>query len=560
MHPAAVGSQTAPTAPDVGARSGRHEAEERPENASDESVVVVHAAGWRAGPAIRALHRREHSLRSRLLSIEADALACLHLFAALNRGRPVPLPLFANARAGWWYVPPSTASGTASFKSADGHFGQWSVSLRRPNLAFFRSAAESRGVALVDATRAGKRVPDALSKTVPLWCAAMSLIAGLIHCPVGCSGDACEVCADLALSTPPGVPASERAQMVSLLPAAVDAWSPARSRVRSIAEDSHLDVPLRPLWTSPGRSLWPDGVPGADALGFVPVVCISASVPLTDSERRDRPGRSEGERVAGVEFPVRRVGYCFVQGAGDDEEAWSRGLSAGMFWERREEILEAEDEMGVEDIVKDVVEGAGGSDKTYTVTEEDGDSLRGAKIALLRADAGSVQAVAAKNALAYDAVIVLSARSPAIFSEAVSSAAPDKPPPATNVHYFPLENHRGKPDAKHALCRSLGPILSLLLKTSTVESGMVCILGCGRHGMDGATGVAVAWVALHADEENGELALRPALRERVTKEVVRTAMLRVLGERCDLALSRAALLQINRFFQSPCPSSRIELT
>lgn len=34
---------------------------------------------------------------------------------------------------------------------------------------------------LVDSTRAGKRIPDALSKTVPIWCAVVNRAVSRLH-------------------------------------------------------------------------------------------------------------------------------------------------------------------------------------------------------------------------------------------------------------------------------------------------------------------------------------------------------------------------------------------
>jgi tRNA A64-2'-O-ribosylphosphate transferase len=40
---------------------------------------------------------------------------------------------------------------------------------------------ENGGAVLVDSTRRGKRMPDALSKTVPIWCAVWNRLRGVDH-------------------------------------------------------------------------------------------------------------------------------------------------------------------------------------------------------------------------------------------------------------------------------------------------------------------------------------------------------------------------------------------
>jgi len=52
--------------------------------------------------------------------------------------------------------------------------GQWSFSLRRLNLQLLDVVAERGGAVVVDSTRRGKSMPDALSKTVPVWCAVVN--------------------------------------------------------------------------------------------------------------------------------------------------------------------------------------------------------------------------------------------------------------------------------------------------------------------------------------------------------------------------------------------------
>jgi tRNA A64-2'-O-ribosylphosphate transferase len=77
------------------------------------------------------------------------------------------------------------------FKSTDGHFGKWAFNLRRANLHLLDAIIQCGGcvlktifieylitplrIILVDSTRSGKRFPDALSKTVPIWCAVINL-------------------------------------------------------------------------------------------------------------------------------------------------------------------------------------------------------------------------------------------------------------------------------------------------------------------------------------------------------------------------------------------------
>lgn len=69
--------------------------------------------------------------------------------------------------------------------------GQWAFSLRRLNLQVLDFVAERGGVVLVDSTRRGKSMPDALSKTVPVWCAVVNRVVfgeGRVYVPPGVVG------------------------------------------------------------------------------------------------------------------------------------------------------------------------------------------------------------------------------------------------------------------------------------------------------------------------------------------------------------------------------------
>jgi len=72
---------------------------------------------------------------------------------------------------------------------------------QRPLLTSKRpSVTADYSLILVDSTRAGKRIPDALSKTVPIWCAVINR-AFQLRRPQPSDVDTW----DTALYTPPGV-------------------------------------------------------------------------------------------------------------------------------------------------------------------------------------------------------------------------------------------------------------------------------------------------------------------------------------------------------------------
>ncbi|KAI4178743.1 MAG: hypothetical protein LQ348_005544 [Seirophora lacunosa] len=128
------------------------------------SSLLLPPASVNISRALSSLSRTSLSISNRLSSIHHDSLFVRQMAERYQ------LPLIANERCGSWYIPPDIKSGSAYFKSTDGHQGQWAFSPRRLNLHVLNIVEKHGG---------GKSMPDALSKTVPIWCAVMnSLLFG----------------------------------------------------------------------------------------------------------------------------------------------------------------------------------------------------------------------------------------------------------------------------------------------------------------------------------------------------------------------------------------------
>lgn len=82
-----------------------------------------------------------------------------------------------------------------------------------------------------------------------------------------------------------------------------------------------LKKPLRPSWITPETTLSDILVSDASSK-FYPVVCCTAS------------RRTLGSGTSSI----------YVQGAGDDSESWSHGLTSAVFWRHHQELLDAEGE------------------------------------------------------------------------------------------------------------------------------------------------------------------------------------------------------------------------
>lgn len=83
-------------------------------------------------------------------------------------------PLLGNRSTGVWYIPHNPSSNECYFKSTDGHCGHWQFSVNRLNLHVLQLAITHGAIAIVDSTRQGKSLPDAFSRTLPIWCAVMN--------------------------------------------------------------------------------------------------------------------------------------------------------------------------------------------------------------------------------------------------------------------------------------------------------------------------------------------------------------------------------------------------
>jgi tRNA A64-2'-O-ribosylphosphate transferase len=91
-------------------------------------LIFSEQANHNFSKTLGELKRSALSVHNRLRSIEEDAAFARKLREAYNR------PLIANERCGSWYIEPSEKSGSAYFKSTDGHTGVWKFSSRRLNL------------------------------------------------------------------------------------------------------------------------------------------------------------------------------------------------------------------------------------------------------------------------------------------------------------------------------------------------------------------------------------------------------------------------------------------
>ncbi|KAG2153244.1 tRNA A64-2'-O-ribosylphosphate transferase [Suillus clintonianus] len=268
--------------------------------------MMVHEDG--VSLAFSELRKESKDIHNRIHSVAEDAAFVDQVHRSYPR-----IPLIPNMRCGAWYTDPGTASNErAYFKSTDGHTGNWSFNLRRPNLHILPLICAHAGLLLVDSTRAGKRVPDALSKTVPIWCAVIN--RAVLKTTPDMNTDAWNT----KLYTPPGVVSAQEHDQIEQK---LDGW--ADDLAASFYVLPKIQYPLRPIWISPSTTVFPK-FPDTDAeRRFYPVICISASKQVLDGMER------------------RVTGFAYIQGSGDDHELWSMGLTPAQFWKHKATLLHA---------------------------------------------------------------------------------------------------------------------------------------------------------------------------------------------------------------------------
>lgn len=267
--------------------------------------------------ARKEVRRAERDAWNRLNSIVEDA----DWVAGFHQSHAPHLPLLANLRCGAWYVPTACDKG-CYFKSTDGHTGQWDFSLKRHNLDLLYTIQRQGGCVIVDSTRRGKSMPDALSKTVPIWCFVMNAASYQRH----------GLPASTPMQLPPHIVSPSESSQIE---ARTDRW--VQALLSSDLPVPRLEKPLRPLYvTRSHQDKEAQHMGKTDALAYYPVVLISASqmVPTPGLEPLHSTTRASSLNLPrDTEVLRRQSRFIYVQGSGDDEEMWSFKLTPALFWE-----------------------------------------------------------------------------------------------------------------------------------------------------------------------------------------------------------------------------------
>lgn len=450
--------------------------------------------------ALAHLRRESLDIYNRVHSIAEDC----EFVKAVSKAYP-DLPVVPNLRCGAWYVDPAIASGeVAYFKSTDGHFNNWSFNLRRPNVHLLPFIVQHSGLLLVDSTRSGKRLPDALSKTVPIWCAVVNRAIRLRH------GKGSEW--DTALYTSPAaVSQQEHAQIEARL----DGWAQALNE--SSYHLPNVGHPLRPFWITPSTSSYPH-IPSPADRSFFPIICISASKQLEEGMER------------------RSKGFSYIQGSGDDHELWGEGLTPDIFWENKDRILQT-DRPWLRDLIADLVSAhAEGSHTPCSTGPTQIARVQGRLLVGTLADL--LQPPPHRPPASADVACLAISETP--------PAAQD--PEAASGDVLWLQLPQGKRGQKVFSERVL-PRAIPFVGAQLTRGKAVCI--CCDSGKDASVGVALAALQLFFDDA-GQF-LQPENRASVVidKKSISTRLQWIITSRPQANPSRATLKKVNEFLMTP---------
>ncbi|GAB1522063.1 tRNA A64-2'-O-ribosylphosphate transferase [Rhizoctonia solani] len=382
---------------------------------------------------------------------------------------------------------PSNGTAFAYFKSTDGHTSQWNFNLRRGNLHLLPLIVTHGGIILVDSTRRGKRHPDALTRTVPIWCAVINRALGL-------EGE------HSGLFTPPdSVSPSEHAQMEG----GINKWA----ELLNASEYTlpRLTKPLRPFWISPDSSN-PRPPTIDDSTPFYAIVCLSASQRVQD----------------GVD---RRLGFTYVQGSGDDHEMWSKGLTPDLFWRHKSRLLAC----GQDDL----------EDQIIQILEDPQNREGVASLSPIKSVHGRILVgTRAANHPIYLGDLDTCA---SIVLTSDSQQLENSTPTTLYVQDFYPKQH-----PTEFLTHTLPISLEFIRTHLQLPESRVCIL-C-KDAKDLSVGIATAAIALYFNETGDFVGDN---NHSVTKDMAKRRLQRVLSSCPRANPSRATLKRVNEYLMSP---------
>lgn len=336
-------------------------------------------------------------------------------------------------------------------------------------------------------------MPDALSKTIPIWCSVLNRFLfpdrPQFH----------------DLYTPPQVVSrSEHAQVATLLPSFLTSLEALNIPATDLRHN--VPKPLRPIWVTPDSNI--TSISGIFE-DFHPVICCTVS-----------------RRVAGGELS--EGGY--IQGAGDDTENWARGLSPPVFWANKELLLSTP-EIELPDLIETLVSRA-------AVAGSVGGQMRCLKPTSCLFIASIADLPKLDKSPAACTILLL----PKTTEEDTWQTSPTRLDVGVGPHKLGSRNLRtALPFIIDFLRKLLAP-----RKTENQDETKPKILISCESGKDLSIGVALATLCLLFDDQ-GNLLQKPSRETRVDKNFIRSRLGWISTSMPDANPSRGTLQSVNSF-------------
>ncbi|EFA84712.1 Putative initiator tRNA phosphoribosyl-transferase [Heterostelium album PN500] len=302
--------------------------------------------------SIHSIHRRvdrqENSLFNHLRSIDLDSKFVNDIALCYSK-----YALVANLRCGAWYS--ANFKYSCYFRSTDGHYGNWRFSLTRLNLNIIDLVLKYDGCLIVDSTKRGKKFPDSFTRTIPIW------IAVINRCLYKLKSESIQTVMNdnliaeqwNQLYTPKWVTDSERDQMLKMVDSYCKLLMEHADTLDLKSYSSRLHKPLRPLWLS---------------VETQPIILeFEQQQQQQQTSNNNNNNNNDDDKEEQLDFHPLYLLSCsdfredhksfraYIQGAGDDDENWSMGLTPQMYWSNHKEIMSQENDEQLEQYIQQLV-------------------------------------------------------------------------------------------------------------------------------------------------------------------------------------------------------------
>ena len=272
------------------------------------------------------------SILNRLKSIYYDSNMVNEVISGIPE-----IEVVANLRCGKWYCSNSNVK-TCYFKSTDGHKNKWDFNTRRLNINVLEYAFTKKSILIIDATANHRKIyPDALSKTIPIW---IYTINTYIEKHINRTGT---TIVNETIKLPRFIDNVEKNDLTDFTDKKVNDWI---TDLESILDEATITNIYNLVNSSGCNKMVPMFVSSLDTLNMVeyyniiqnndiPIICFS--VGTNDS--------------IFIENQFDR-GFKYILGAGDDEEMWSHGLTADLFWKDPNRYLCCQNDNELIDVIQ----------------------------------------------------------------------------------------------------------------------------------------------------------------------------------------------------------------